>query len=41
MATASAHEFKPDGKLAMGVDFILNKPFSRADLRQAMALVLV
>ena len=40
MATAFAHELKAAGTLNGDVDFILNKPFSQADLREAIARVL-
>jgi CheY-like chemotaxis protein len=40
MATAFADEFNIYGKPSGGVEFVLNKPFSLKELREAVALVL-
>jgi CheY-like chemotaxis protein len=40
MATAFAKEFEVFGRLSGKVDFLLNKPFSMEDLREAVAQVM-
>jgi len=40
MATAFADEFNTYGKPAANVDFVISKPFSQKDLREAVARVL-
>ena len=40
MATAYAADFQPSGKPTGGVDWVLSKPFSMAELREAIALVM-
>jgi CheY-like chemotaxis protein len=40
MVTAYAEMLKSSGDLLTGVDFIISKPFSLADLREAIARVL-
>ncbi len=40
MASAFAEEFKTYGKPSGGVDCVINKPFSMADLRVAIASVM-
>jgi CheY-like chemotaxis protein len=40
MASAFADEFKGPGKLSVAVDFLLTKPFSLTELRDAVALAL-
>jgi CheY-like chemotaxis protein len=40
MVTAFADEFTTHGKPPKGVDFVISKPFSQKDLREAVAQVL-
>jgi CheY-like chemotaxis protein len=40
MATAFAADFYPSGKPTGGVDYVLNKPFTLTELREAIALVM-
>ena len=40
MATAYAADFHASGKTAAGVDLVINKPFSLAELRAAIAKVM-
>ena len=40
MATAFAADFHPSGKRNGGVDYVLSKPFSQTELREAIALVM-
>jgi len=40
MATAFAEELKGSDKLAANIDFILDKPFSQTELREAIRRVL-
>jgi CheY-like chemotaxis protein len=40
MATAFAADFQPSGKPTGDVDYVLNKPFTLTELREAIALVM-
>ena len=40
MASAFADDFRGPGKLSVAVDFLLTKPFSLTELRDAVALAL-
>lgn len=40
MATAFAADFQPSGKPSGGVDYVLSKPFTVTELREAIAMVM-